>query len=220
MRKELARAPKSIKGNGQSQPPPAEVVARREEKKKRKQEIFEKYGFTLGKAPATPEEIEGFKRWQRDQEAEYRKRHHDRITAYNREYRRRKRAEALAKQQTTWTRKQWAEWEKREAQKRNRPGTPQWMVREVVKHIAREQNLPEDAVMERVLELGGLDFIIKGAESMGQQRCNRPSAVVAAARALSLYLDPDNAEMFGEREEKRTESDKGDKEQQSKENAS
>ena len=163
----------------------------------RKRLIFEKYGFTLGKAPATPEEIEGFKRWQRDQEAEYRKRHHDRITAYNREYRRRKRAEALAKQQTTWTRKQWAEWEKREAQKRNRPGTPQWMVREVVKHIAREQNLPEDAVMERVLELGGLDFIIKGAESMGLQRCNRPSAVVAAARALSLYLDPDNAAMFG-----------------------
>ena len=71
------------------------------------------------------------------------------------------------------------------------------MVREVVKHIAREQNLPEDAVMERVLELGGLDFIIKGAESMGQERCNRPSAVVAAARALALYLDPDNAAMFG-----------------------
>lgn len=159
--------------------------------------IREKYGFTPGKKPATPEEIEGFKRWQRDQEAEYRKRHHDRITAYNREYRRRKRAEALAKQQTTWTRKQWAEWEKREAQKRNRPGTPQWMVREVVKLIAREQNLPEDAVMERVLELGGLDFIIKGAESMGQQRCSRPSAVIAAARALTLYLDPDNAAMFG-----------------------
>ena len=174
--------------------------------------VFEKYGFTLGKKPTTPEEIEGFKRWQRDQEAEYRKRHHDRITAYNREYRRRKRAEALAKQQTTWTRKQWAEWEKREVQKRNRPGTPQWMVREVVKHIAREQNLPEDAVMERVLELGGLDFIIKGAESMGQQRCNRPSAVVAAARALSLYLDPDNAAMFGGMGEKGAEEKRKEEE--------
>ncbi|MBQ3808377.1 MAG: hypothetical protein II840_10535, partial [Kiritimatiellae bacterium] len=200
MRKELAKSRKKDRDEERQQSI-AETLATREQRKQerevRKRLIFEKYGFTLGKAPATPEEIEGFKRWQRDQEAEYRKRHHDRITAYNREYRRRKRAEALAKQQTTWTRKQWAEWEKREAQKRNRPGTPQWMVREVVKHIAREQNLPEDAVMERVLELGGLDFIIKGAESMGQQRCNRPSAVVAAARALALYLDPDNAAMFG-----------------------
>lgn len=200
MRKELAKSRKKDRAE-EHQQSIAETLAAREQRKKEREErkrlIFDKYGFTLGKAPATPEEIEGFKRWQRDQEAEYRKRHHDRITAYNREYRRRKRAEALAKQQMTWTPAQLAAWEKREAQKRNRPGTPQWMVREVVTHIAREQNLPEDAVMERVLELGGLDFIIKGAESMGQERCNRPSAVVAAARALALYLDPDNAAMFG-----------------------
>ena len=215
MRKELAKSRKKDRAEERQQSI-AETLATREQRKQerevRKRLIFEKYGFTLGKAPATPEEIEGFKRWQRDQEAEYRKRHHDRITAYNREYRRRKRAEALAKQQTTWTRKQWAEWGKREAQKRNRPGTPQWMVREVVKHIAREQNLPEDAVMERVLELGGLDFIIKGAESMGQQRCNRPSAVVAAARALSLYLDPDNAAMFGGMGEKGAEEKRKEEE--------
>ena len=215
MRKELAKSRKKDRAEERQQSI-AETLATREQRKQerevRKRLIFEKYGFTLGKAPATPEEIEGFKRWQRDQESEYRKRHHDRITAYNREYRRRKRAEALAKQQTTWTRKQWAEWEKREAQKRNRPGTPQWMVREVVKHIAREQNLPEDAVMERVLELGGLDFIIKGAESMGQQRCNRPSAVVAAARALSLYLDPDNAAMIGGMGEKGAEEKRKEEE--------
>ena len=66
--------------------------------------------------------------------------------------------------------------------------------------------------MERVLELGGLDFIIKGAESMGQQRCNRPSAVVAAARALSLYLDPDNAAMFGGMGEKGAEEKRKEEE--------
>ena len=207
MRKELAKSRKKDRAE-EHQQSVAETLAAREQRKQEREErkrlIFEKYGFTLGKKPATPEEIEGFKRWQRDQEAEYRKRHHDRITAYNREYRRRKRAEALAKQQTTWTRKQWAEWEKRELAKMCPPGSPQWMVREVVKHIAAEQHLPEDVVMERVIELGGLDFIIKGAESMGQKRCNRPSAVVAAARALALYLDPDKAEIFGEQREEET----------------
>ena len=51
--------------------------------------------------------------------------------------------------------------------------------------------------MRQIIDHGGLDFLIKGAESMGQQRCGRPSAVVAAARVLALYLDPDNAAMFG-----------------------
>ncbi len=207
MRKELEKARKKDRAEERQQFV-AETLAVREQRKQerevRKRLIFEKYGFTPGKAPATPEEMEGFKRWQRDQEAEYRKRHHDKITAYNREYRRRKRAEALAKLQTTWTRKQWAEWEKRELAKAYPPGSPQWMVREVVKRIAAEQNLPDEAVMERVIELGGLDFIIKGAESMGQKGCNRPSAVVAAARALAFYLDPDKAEMFGEQREEET----------------
>ena len=218
MRKELASAPKSIRGNAQDRPPPAEVVARREAKKKRKQEIFEKYGFTLGRKPVTPEEIEGFKRWQRDQEAEYRERHRDRITEYNREYRRRRRAEALAKAQAKWTPEQWAAWEKKQAKKER--GSPAWLVKEVVKHLAAEHGLSENQVTERLLELGGLDFLVQGAESMGAKRCRGKATVRAAARALALYLDPDNAKMFGEREEKRTESETGDKEQQSKENAS
>lgn len=92
----------------------------------------------------------------------------------------------------------------------------------VVKHLVAEHGLTEDQVTARLLELGGLDFLIliAGAESFGQQRCKGKCMVAAAARALALYLDPDNAEMFGEREEKRTESETGDKEQQSKENAS
>ncbi len=178
----------------------AEAVGKAERKmtrEEKRQAIREKYGFTPGREPVTPEEVEGLKRRQRDQEAAYRERHRDQITVYNREYRRRRRAEALVMRQKKWTPEQWAEWERRNAAKVCPPGSPQWMVREVVKHIAGEQNLPEDAVMGRIIELGGLDFIIKGAESMGQRRCNRQSAVVAAARALTLYLDPDNAEMFG-----------------------
>ena len=52
--------------------------------------------------------MEGFKRWQRDQEAEYRERHRDHITEYNRDYRRRKRQEELEKAQRKWTSAQWA----------------------------------------------------------------------------------------------------------------
>ena len=88
-----------------------------------------------------------------------------------------------------------------------------------MKHFAAEHGLSEDETTERVIELGGLDFLVQGAESMGAKRCRGKAMIHAAARALALYLDPDNAEMFGEREEKRTESETGDKEQQSKENA-
>ena len=161
--------------------------------------IREEYGFTLGKKPVTPEEIEGRKRYDRDKEAEERKRKHDKITAYNREYRRRKRAEALYEQQASWTPEQWAAWEKKQSAKECPQGSPQWLVREVVKHLARENDLPEDAVLERLMELDGLDFLIKGAESLGEAKCARSAFVIAAVRALALYLDPDKAEMFAEK---------------------
>ncbi len=161
--------------------------------------IREKYGFTLGKVINTPEEIEGRKRWLRDKEAEDRKRNHDKITAYNRLYRRRKRAEALYEEQANWTPEQWAAWEKKQSAKECPQGSPQWLVREVVKHLARENDLPEDAVLERLMELDGLDFLVKGAESLGEAKCARSAFVIAAVRALALYLDPDNAAMFGNR---------------------
>ena len=195
MRQEQAKAQK--RANASVAETPEERARREQEREDRKRLIREKYGFTLGKPPVTPEEVEGFKRWQRDKEAAYRQRHHDTITAYNRDYRRRKRAEALAKEQTTWTPAQWKAWRKREADKACPPGSPSWLVREVVKRLAEEQNLPTDAVMGRLIELDGLDFLVKGADSMGRNRCNRPSSVAAAVRALALYLDPDHAAMFG-----------------------
>ena len=47
----------------------------------------------------------------------------------------------------------------------------------------------------------GLDFLVKGAESLGAAKCARSAFVIAAVRALALYLDPDNAEMFSEKKE-------------------
>lgn len=48
----------------------------------------------------------------------------------------------------------------------------------------------------RLIELGGMDFLVQGAESMGRLRCGYSSSVLAAVRALALYLDPDGAVMF------------------------
>ena len=197
MRKEVAKASKAVRSKAK---PPAEIIAAQQERAKgreeRKRLILEKYGFTLGKKPVTPEEIEGRKRYDRDMEAEMRKRRHDKITAYNREYRRRKRAEALAAAQTKWTSEQWAEWRKRQEAKER--GTPQWLLREVVKHLALENDIAEDAVLDRLMELDGLDFLLKGAESLGAAKCARPAFVIAAVHALALYLDPDKAAMFGQ----------------------
>lgn len=52
-------------------------------------------GMSLDETAPTDEKIEGRRRYDRDKEAESRKRHHDKITEYNREYRRRRRPRAL-----------------------------------------------------------------------------------------------------------------------------
>ena len=159
--------------------------------------IREKYGFTLGKKPVTPEEIEGRHRYDLDKMAEERERHRDRITAYNRDYRRRKRQEALAEAQAKWTPKQWAEWQKRQDSKDR--GSPAWLVKEVAKFLAEDSKLPVDDVMAWIIEHGGIDFLVKGAESMGKSRCQSKATIHAAARAVALFIDPDNAVMFADR---------------------
>ena len=165
-------------------------------REERKAYIKEKYGFRLGKKPETPEEIEGRKQYDRDMEAAMRERRRDKIRVYNREYRRKKRAEALAVEQEKWSSAQWEEYNKRMANKAYPKGSPQWLIKEVVCYLATVQDLPEDAVTARLIELGGMDFLMKGAESMGKSRCGNSSTVLAAVRALALYLDPDNAAMF------------------------
>ena len=165
-------------------------------REERKAYIKEKYGFRLGKKPETPEEIEGRKQYDRDMDAAMRERRRDKIRVYNREYRRKKRAEALAVEQEKWSSEQWAVYNKKMANKTYPKGSPQWLIKEVVCYLAQIQDLPEDAVTARLIELGGMDFLVKGAESRGRSRCANSGTILAAVRALGLYLDPDNAAMF------------------------
>ena len=183
---------------------PEELSAKEKKRllrEERKAYIKEKYGFRLGKKPETPEEIEGRKRYDRDMEAAMRERRRDKIRVYNREYRRKRRAAALAVEQEKWSSEQWAAYNKKMANKAYPKGSPQWLIKEVVCYLAQIQDLPEDAVTARLIELGGMDFLVKGAESRGRLRCGYSSTVLAAVRALGLYLDPDNAAMFLKRDE-------------------
>lgn len=178
---------------------PEELAAKEKKRllrEERKAYIKEKYGFRLGKKPETPEEIEGRKRYERDMEAAMRERRRDKIRVYNREYRRKRRAAALAVEQEKWSSEQWAAYNKKMANKAYPKGSPQWLIKEVVCYLAQIQDLPEDAVTARLIELGGMDFLVKGAESMGRSRCANSSTILAAVRALGLYLDPDGAVMF------------------------
>ena len=170
----------------------------KKEREERRQRIKEQYGFDIWTPvkKLTPEELEGRKRWLRDEEAEYRNRNREHITIYNREYRKRKRAEALAIKQKTWTAEEWAAWEKKQAARGR--GTPEHFVKEVVKVLAESGKISEDEVMDHLLEHGGVEFLMSGAEAIGKDRAKRPSMVKAAAMAVAFYIDPDGAVMFPE----------------------
>lgn len=107
-----------------------------------------------------------------------------------------KRAEALEVQQAKWSSEEWERFEKKQEKKRNPKGSPQWLVKEVVRYLSQAQQLPEEEVTEKLIELGDMDFLVKGAESIGEQRCGTATMVIAAVRALALYLDPESAVMF------------------------
>ena len=170
----------------------------KKEREERRQRIKEQYGFDIWTPvkKLTPEELEGRKRWLRDEEAEYRNRNREHITIYNREYRKRKRAEALAIKQKTWTAEEWAAWEKKQAARGR--GTPEHFVKEVVKVLAESGKISEDEVMDHLLEHGGVEFLMSGAEAIGKDRAKRPSMVKAAAMAVAFYIDPEGAVMFPE----------------------
>ena len=176
-----------------------ELLRLKEEKRLEREElkrvIKEKYGFTLGKKPVTPEEIEGRRRYELDKGKEMREKKREEIRIYNRQYRRKKRAEALKIEQQKWSSEQWAEYKRRMANKGK--GSPNWLVRRVVRDLAQTHNMTEDEITERLIELGGIDFLVGGAESIGKERCANKSMLQAAIRALALYLDPETAEMFG-----------------------
>ena len=171
---------------------------RQEALEKRKAEVLAKYGFILGKKPTTPEEIEGRRRYELDKMAAERERKREAIRIYNNEYRRKRRAEELAKAQKDWTPEQWESWRKRQKIKECPRGSPQWVIREVVRYLAQERDVSEDEVMSLLIECGGVDFLMAGAESLGREKCDHRNIAASAVRALNLYLDPDGAAMFGE----------------------
>ncbi len=185
------------------------AAAKRAELDAERRRIFEKYGFMPWKKPTTPEEIEGKRRYRRD------------VSRKAKRARRRRKAEEaraatpakkkahekgywhevymrkIARQQQKWSAEQWDRWERRQAARECPPGSPQWLFREVVRHLAEVNGQAEDVVTARLVELGGMDFIVKGAESLGRRRCSSRRIVQTAVRALSLYLSPDTASMFG-----------------------
>lgn len=194
MRKELGRSLKTAVRDKEGKASiPAELIAKREAREKRRQEVFEKYGFHLGRKPVTPEEIEGRKRYDRDMLAAERERHREKIREYQKQYRRHCRAEELAQKQAKWTDAQWQVYNRRQ---NGGFGSPAWLVQEVAKYMAEERGETPEAALARLIAKGGLDFLLAGAESLGAKNCSGKNMVAAAARALALYLDPDNAVMF------------------------
>ena len=178
--------------------------ARAAKREARRKSILEKYGFDIyalrkkGGRPLTPEEQVGYKAWLRDEEAAYRERHREAITTYNRQYRQRKRAEALVEAQKVWTAEEWAKWRAKQERKQFGVGTPAHLVNAVVKLLAEQGGLTEDAVMEKLMGCGGIDFLVSGAEAMAR-RISTQKMIRAAARAVAFFIDPDGAVMFPER---------------------
>lgn len=168
----------------------------RKERKARQEALLEQYGFPVWREdsvdPNNPEQVAARKEYLRQKEAEYRKRNHAHITDYNREYRRRKRAEALAEQQKTWTAEEWAAWRVKEERKLKR--TAGGLVKEVVKILAEDGKSDEESIMSRLMECGGVDFLVAGAAGFPKD-CGAwlPRA---AARAVAFMMDPEDAVMF------------------------
>ena len=58
------------------------------------------------------------------------------------------------------------------------------------------RNLKPDDVMAWLIENDGIDFLTKGAESMGKRRLLGRKLIPMAARAVSFYCSPDAAVLF------------------------
>ena len=167
------------------------------EKEAKKKEVFEKYGFQVGKQykRKTPQREAGRLEYQRFTEAWARKFHRERITVYNREYRRRKRAEALAEAQKLWTTEEWARWNENQRRKVMGEGTKAGFVKSVVAFLAQTGSLTEDEILARLFDAGGVEFLERGFASLGSDKA-RGNMVAAAARAVAFYIDPDGSVMF------------------------
>jgi len=66
----------------------------------------------------------------------------------------------------------------------------------IERRLAAENGVSSDDVTARLIECGGTDFLMAGAESTGRSRLARRGAVDAAVRALMFHIDPDHATLF------------------------
>ena len=53
-----------------------------------------------------------------------------------------------------------------------------------------------DDVMAKLIESGGVDFLMRGAEAYREKKNKTSHLTLAAARAVMFFVDPDNAIMF------------------------
>ena len=177
----------------------AELKARREATR---EYVLKKYGFDPAKRPAkdaSAEELAAREEWRLERgRLEYRRKI-DKLQTYNREYRRRKRAEALAEAQKVWTAEEWAAWEAKKERKFYGEGTTAFVVKGVVKLLAEQGGVAEDLIMEKLMENGCIEFISQGVESYKEAHKSLPDSrrfVKTVARAVAFFLDPDGAVMF------------------------
>ena len=82
--------------------------------------------------------------------------------------------------------------------------TPQWWCRcggvvaeyTIMRGMRALRNFKPDDVMAWLIENDGIDFLTKGAESMGKQRLLGRKLISMAARVVSFYCSPDAAVLF------------------------
>ena len=177
----------------------AELRAKREATR---EYVLKKYGFDPTKRPAkdaSAEELAAREEWRLERgRLEYRRKI-DKLQTYNREYRRRKRAEALAEAQKVWTAEEWAAWEAKKQRKFYGEGTTAFVVKGVVKLLAEQGGVAEDMIMGKLMENGCIEFISQGVESYKEAHKCLPNSrrfVKTVARAVAFFLDPDGAVMF------------------------
>lgn len=168
-----------------------------QEKEAKKKEVFEKYGYQVGKQykRKTPQREAGRLEYQRFMESWARRFHREKITVYNREYRRRRRAEALEEAQKVWTAEEWSAWREKQRRKLMGSGTKAGFVKSVVAFLAQTGSLTEDEILARLFDAGGVDFIERGFVSLGRDKA-KGNMIAAAARAVAFFIDPDGSVMF------------------------
>ena len=136
-------------------------------------------------AKMSPEEREAAKReYERQKEAEYRKRHRDRITAYNRAYGRRRRDAQATPEQLK---------KRNEIRAAVYNNTTAGIIEKLTRDFATERKVTPDEMTAQMVATGAVDFLIRALESQTHKIKNKALIRRIAAEALRFYLDRDTA---------------------------